>query len=102
MQMLPGSQVDGIAPQCDFWDTNNLSTTVQTIDANVDKSREVQATLQSCEVSFHHIDICHASKPNETNDWRVVWALRHITPADRQKRVDTDFATLLKGEDYCG
>ena len=44
----------------------------------------------------------HASKPNETSTRRVGLALRYITPEARQERVDTDFATLLRGEDRYG
>ncbi len=44
----------------------------------------------------------HASKPNETSIRRVGLALRYITSEARQERVDTDFATLLRGEDRYG
>ncbi|MEC7573545.1 MAG: hypothetical protein VX973_01435 [Pseudomonadota bacterium] len=58
--------------------------------------------MQPGEASPHHVDTWHASKPNETDKRRVGVALRHITPAARQERVDTDFATLLRGEvRYC-
>ena len=44
----------------------------------------------------------HASKPNEADKRRVGVALRYVTPAVRQERVDTDFAILLRGEDRYG
>ncbi len=59
-------------------------------------------TLQQGEASFHHVDMWHASKSNETTSRRVGLALRYITPEARQERVDTDFATLLRGEDRYG
>ncbi|MEC7538296.1 MAG: phytanoyl-CoA dioxygenase family protein [Pseudomonadota bacterium] len=102
MRMLPGSHIAGIAPHCDTWDPNNILTRGQTIDAEIDETRTVWTTLQPGEASMHHVDMWHASKPNETDKRRVGVALRHITPAARQERVDTDFATLLRGEDRYG
>ncbi len=102
MRMLPGSHIAGIAPHCDTWDPNNILTRGQTIDAEIDETRAVWTTLQPGEASLHHVDMWHASKPNETDKRRFGVALRYITPAARQERVDTDFATLLRGEDRYG
>ncbi|MBO89014.1 MAG: phytanoyl-CoA dioxygenase [Rickettsiales bacterium] len=102
MQMLPGSHTGGLAPHRDTWDANNILTRGQTIDADIDESEAVWAVLQPGEVSLHHVDMWHASKPNKTNNRRVGVAFRYITPAARQERVNTDFATLLRGEDKYG
>jgi chlorinating enzyme len=102
MRMLRGSHKDGVAPHRDTWDPNNILTRGQTIDAEIDEDKAVWATLHRGEASFHHVDMWHASKPNETDERRVGLALRYITPEARQERVDTDFATLLRGEDRFG
>ena len=102
MRMLPGSHQGGIAPHRDTWDPNNILTRGQTIDAEIDESRAVWTTLRPGEASLHHVDMWHASKPNETTDRRVGLALRYITPEARQERVETDFATLVRGEDRFG
>ncbi len=100
--MLPGSHTDGIAPHRDTWDPNNILTRGQTIDAEIDETRAVWTTLQPGEALLHYVDMWHASKPNETDKRRVGVALSYITPGARQERVDTDFATLLRGEDRYG
>lgn len=102
MRMLPGSHQGGTAPHRDTWDPNNILTRGQTIDAEIDESRAVWTTLRAGEASLHHVDMWHASKPNETPRRRVGLALRYITPEARQERVETDFATLVRGEDRFG
>lgn len=102
MQMLPCSQIGGLAPHLDTWNANNILTRGQTIDADIDETEAVWVVLQPGEASLHHVGMWHASKPNETNERRVGVALRYITPEARQERVKTDFATLLRGEDHYG
>ena len=102
MQMLPCSQIGGLAPHLDTWNANNILTRGQTIDADIDETEAVWVVLQPGEASLHHVGMWHASKPNESNERRVGVALRYITPEARQERVKTDFATLLRGEDHYG
>ena len=102
MRMMAGSHKNGIAPHRDTWDPDNILTRGQTIDAEIDESKAVWTALQPGEASLHHVDMWHASKPNDTDGRRVGVALRYITPAARQERVDTDFATLVRGEDRYG
>lgn len=102
MRMLLGSHTDGVVPHRDTWDPDNILTRGQTIDAEIDEENAVWVTLQRGEASFHHVDMWHASKSNETTGRRVGLALRYITPEARQERVKTDFATLLRGEDRYG
>lgn len=99
MRMMPGSHKCGVAPHRDTWDPDNILTRGQTIDVDVDEGKAVWIPLQPGEASLHHVDMWHASKPNETTTRRVGVALRYITPKARQKRVEIDFATLVRGED---
>jgi len=102
MRMMLGSHKDGIAPHRDTWNPDNILTRGQTIDAKIDEEKAVWVMLKQGEASFHHVDMWHASKSNETKNRRVGLALRYITPEARQERVATDFATLLRGEDRYG
>ena len=102
MRMMPGSHKNGIVPHTDTWDPNNILTRGQTIDEEIDESKAAWVTLKAGEASFHHVDMWHASKPNETSSRRVGVALRYITPEARQTRVETDFASLVRGEDRFG
>ena len=102
MRMLPGSHTQGIVSHHDTWDPNNILTRGQTIKSEIDEERAIWVTLQQGEASFHHVNMWHASKPNETERRRVGLALRYITPEARQERVETDFATLVRGKDHFG
>ena len=102
MRMLPKSHKGGVAPHRDTWDPDNILTRGQTIDVEIDETRAVWVPLQPGEASLHHVDMWHASNPNETDRRRVGVALRYITPEARQERVETDFATLVRGQDDFG
>lgn len=102
MRMLSGSHRTGTVPHRDTWNPDNILTRGQTIDAEIDESTAVWVALKAGEASLHHVDMWHASKPNESAGRRVGVALRYITPSARQQRVDTDFATLVRGEDRYG
>jgi len=102
MRMMPGSHKGGVAPHRDTWDPDNILTRGQTIELEIDEKKAVWVPLQPGQASLHHVDMWHASKPNETNSRRVGVALRYITPEARQERVETDFATLVRGKDDFG
>ena len=102
MQMLPGSHAGGQVEHADTEDPNNILTRGQTISRDIDESKSVWVSLEPGEVSLHHVDMWHASPPNTTTQRRVGIALRYITPAARQLRIDEDYATLVRDEDRHG
>ena len=79
-----------------------MLTRGQRITASIDEQDAVWVELQPGQASLHHVDMWHASKPNDSTDRRVGLALRYITPQARQTRVATDFATLVSGKDDFG
>ncbi|PPR61578.1 MAG: hypothetical protein CFH10_01111, partial [Alphaproteobacteria bacterium MarineAlpha4_Bin2] len=70
MRMMLGSHKDGIAPHRDTWNPDNILTRGQTIDAKIDEEKAVWVMLKQGEASFHHVDMWHASKSNETKNRR--------------------------------
>ena len=102
MRMKPGIHKSGTVSHTDTWDPQNILTRGQTIDAEIDKNKAISVTPNAGEASFHHVDMWHASNPNETTCRRVGVALRYITPQARQTRVETDFETLVRGKDHFG
>ena len=102
MRIMPGSHQGGVARHRDTWDPKNILTRGQTIETKVDESNALWVTLRPGEASLHHVNLWHASKPNDTLTRRVGVALRYITPEARQQRVETDFATLVRGRDKYG
>ena len=102
MRMLPGSHHNGQVEHQDTRDSNNILTRGQTIFNGIEEDRSVWIELKAGEVSVHHVDMFHASTPNESNQRRVGVAIRYITPSARQTRIDEDYATLVSGEDRFG
>ena len=102
MRMLPGSHHNGQVKHQDTHDPNNILTRGQTIFNGIEEDRSVWIELKAGEVSVHHVDMFHASTPNESNQRRVGVAIRYITPSARQTRIDEDYATLVSGEDRFG
>ena len=102
MRMLPGSHHNGQVEHQDTRDSNNILTRGQTIFNGIEEDRSVWIELKAGEVSVHHVDMFHASTPNQSNQRRVGIAIRYITPSARQTRIDEDYATLVSGEDRFG
>ena len=102
MRMLPGSHHNGQVEHQDTRDSNNILTRGQTISNDIEEDRSVWIELKAGEVSVHHVDMFHASTPNQSNQRRVGIAIRYITPSARQTRIDEDYATLVSGEDRFG
>ena len=102
MRMLPGSHHNGQVKHQDTRNPNNILTRGQTIFNGIEEDRSVWIELKAGEVSVHHVDMFHASTPNQSNQRRVGVAIRYITPSARQTRIDEDYATLVSGEDRFG
>ena len=102
MRMLPGSHKRGQVAHEDTWDKDNMLTRGQRITASIHEEDAVCVELQPGQASLHHVDMWHASKPNDSTERRVGLALRYITPQARQTRVAKDFATLVSGNDDFG
>ncbi|MED5420343.1 MAG: phytanoyl-CoA dioxygenase family protein [Pseudomonadota bacterium] len=102
MRMLPRSHKNGTVSHSDTWDPDNILTRGQTITDEINEQDAVWIELKAGEVSLHHVYMFHASKPNFSDNRRVGLAIRYITPAARQTRVDEDYATLVSGKDRFG
>ena len=102
MRMLPGSHHNGQVEHQDTRDPKNILTRGQTILNGIDEDQSVWVELKAGEASIHHVDLFHASTPNRAGHRRVGVAIRYITPAARQTRIDVDYATLVSGEDRFG
>ena len=102
MRMLPGSHHNGQVEHQDTRDPKNILTRGQTILNGIDEDQSVWVELKAGEASIHHVDLFHASTPNRAGHRRVGVAIRYVTPAARQTRIDVDYATLVSGEDRFG
>ena len=102
MRMLPGSHAWDRVPHKDTFDKNNLLTRGQIIDMAIDESQSKYVIVQPGEISLHHVNIAHASSPNQSCQRRIGIAIRYVTPSVRQVTGVPDSATLVRGQDKIG
>ncbi len=99
MRMMPASQKSGRVEHVTTFAAENLLSRGQTIAAELDEARAVDAPLQPGEMSMHHGWTFHASHPNRTDDRRIGLNMNLVAPNVRQTRFTGDSAMLLRGTD---
>ena len=99
MRMMPASQRSGRVEHVTTFAAENLLSRGQTIAAELDETRAVDAPLQPGQMSMHHGWTFHASHPNRTDDRRIGLNMNLVAPNVRQTRFDGDSAMLLRGTD---
>jgi hypothetical protein len=102
MRVIPGTHTVGQMNHNDTHAPDNMLTRGQVIDAEIDESAAVDVELQPGEMSLHHVRLIHGSNANATNDRRIGFAIRYITPDVCQTNGKRDSAGLVRGFDSFG
>lgn len=76
MRVLPGSQREGLLPHSDALVKNNMLT----YSTQVDESSAMNIELRAGEMSLHQAGIVHGSLPNQSDDKRIGFIIRFVTP----------------------
>jgi len=101
MRMVPGSHTDAIQPHTDTFGADNILTRGQTIE-NVDETSAVDVVLAPGQLSFHHPQIIHGSRPNRSDHRRIGFTIQsYLDPRARQTLGDT-YVQLARGTDSQG
>ena len=98
---LAGSHTQGYVPHDLTYGGLNLLKRGDTARAPIDESRVVAMTLETGEMSVHHIDTLHASGVNEGTAARVGVAVRYIDP-ETALTIDHAPVVLARGVDARG
>jgi len=102
MRVIPDTQsLEQIAHR-DTFAANNLLTRGQEIAVEVDERKAVMLTLESGEMSLHHVRLIHGSDPNPSAKRRIGFAIRYLPTHVRQIVGLRDSATLVRGVDGFG
>jgi non-haem Fe2+, alpha-ketoglutarate-dependent halogenase len=101
MEVIPGTHTTEQIPHRDTFAKDNLLSRGQEIEVDVDPSQAVRLTLESGEMSLHHVRLVHGSPPNTSNDRRIGFAIRYI-PTSVHQLHGADSATLVRGQDRVG
>jgi hypothetical protein len=80
MRVVPGSQTTKLE-HLQRHDPLNMLRQGQEIAAEVDEATAVDVELRAGEMSLHHVDMIHGSRPNRASWWRTGFITRYSTPA---------------------
>jgi non-heme Fe2+,alpha-ketoglutarate-dependent halogenase len=85
MRVVPGSHLRGKQAHHDNAVADrNMLTSGLAIAAEVDESDALDVVLEPGQMSLHHVDIVHGSKPNLSDRRRIGFAVRYVAPHVRQ------------------
>ena len=65
----------------------------------IDEEKTVAMSLAPGQASLHNVRIAHASGPNASGDRRIGLSMHYIPTTARQRAVDWDTASLVRGTD---
>lgn len=102
MRMVPASHEWDSTTHAETFDDDNLLSRGQVMQREIDGDDAVDLALNPGEISLHHVNVAHASEPNRSADGRIGIAIRYLTPNVRQRLIDRDSATLVRGDDQVG
>jgi non-heme Fe2+,alpha-ketoglutarate-dependent halogenase len=80
MRVIPGSHKEDILPHSDSAIENNMVP----FSVEVDRSRAIDIELRAGEMSLHDAGIVHGSSPNQSDDKRIGFIIRFVTPQYKQ------------------
>ena len=90
MSMIPGSHKHHIRAHHDKYGEDNILTRGQEVEG-VDESTAVDLILRPGQMSLHHAEVIHGSRPNTSAQRRIGFALQAFMRPDVMQ---------LKGENY--
>ncbi len=101
MRAVPGTHLEQVS-HTDTHAEGNMLSRGQVADLEVNDDDAVDVILEPGEMSIHHVRVVHGSRPNNSNDRRIGFAIRYIAPQIHQIYSDEDSATLVRGTDPYG
>jgi non-haem Fe2+, alpha-ketoglutarate-dependent halogenase len=98
MEVIPGSHKWPRLEHRDTFAEKNMLSRGQEIAVKVDETKAVPVTLKAGQMSLHHVNIAHGSKPNGSDRRRIGFTIRYASTRVRQIGV-RDTALLVRGVD---
>ncbi|MFP6731539.1 MAG: phytanoyl-CoA dioxygenase family protein [Alphaproteobacteria bacterium] len=101
MRMIPGSHQGEMRDHDDTFGEENLLTRGQEI-MDVDESKAVEILLQPGQISLHDPRVIHSSRPNNSDDRRIGFAIQSYIPPHVVQTKARTYAQLVRGTDPYG
>ena len=103
MQVLPGTQREGVLPLATpELNDRNMLPSGQLVDFDTASIEPVSMPLAPGEASIHHVCTIHGSLPNMSDDRRMGVTFCYHAPHIRQRGERRTSALLVRGEDRYG
>jgi len=99
VDLVKGSHKNPILPHTDTLAGDNLLSRGQEVEVEVSDEDRSHVVLAPGEMSLHHGLAIHGSNPNESNERRIGYAIRYISPDARQSSGRREYAMLARGVD---
>lgn len=99
MDLVRGSHKNPILPHTDTHAKDNMLSRGQEVSVDVKEEDRTHIVLQPGEMSLHHGQAIHGSHPNQSNDRRIGFAIRYISPDAQNKAKHREYAILARGVD---
>lgn len=99
MDFVRASHKNPILPHEDTFDANNLLSRGQEIAVDVDEADKTAIEISPGQISLHHGLTIHGSGPNTSDDRRIGFVVRYVSPDVAQEVGDLDYAMLVRGRD---
>lgn len=81
MRVVPGSHLERMLPHVNTYHPNSLLGRGEQVDVEVNESRAKDIILKAGEMSIHQNSILHGSRPNLSDEKRIGFIARFVTPA---------------------
>jgi Phytanoyl-CoA dioxygenase (PhyH) len=101
MRVVPGSHQLPIQPHEDTHATDNLLTRGQRVRTASTTDTAVDIELRAGQMSLHHVRLIHGSHANSSDQHRIGYAVRYVTPAVIPARQENP-ALAVRGRDTAG
>ena len=99
VDLVKGSHKNPILPHNDTQAEDNILSRGQEVAVVVPNEDRTHVILAPGEMSLHHGLAIHGSNPNSSDERRIGYAIRYITPDVRQKSERREYAMLARGVD---
>jgi non-heme Fe2+,alpha-ketoglutarate-dependent halogenase len=87
LRVVSGSHQSGKLDHIETFAADNLLNHGEEVQVAIDEGQVRDLVLQPGEMSLHHVNLIHGSRPNTSNQERIGFAVSYITPEVRRSRV---------------
>ena len=101
LAVIPGTHKGPVLPHAESADEDSILARGQSIAAELDTNRAVDLALKPGELAFFHFNAVHGSRPNLSNDRRIM-LLVEMMPTSARQADGRESAMLVRGVDRYG